>query len=157
MKIMRWSIAVGALLGAAACATLGRQSFKEPLVTFQDAKITGLGLSGGSLEIVLSVYNPNRFRLDGTRLTYRLMVDTIPFGNGVYTQHFQVTERDSSTIRLPFQFTYAGVGEAGRQLLQTGSVQYRVLGDLTVSTPVGNFTRPYDQTGRFSTLKGASR
>jgi hypothetical protein len=34
-------------------------------------------------------------------------------------------------------------------------VNYRVLGDVTVATPVGNFTRPYDRTGRFSTLSGA--
>jgi hypothetical protein len=26
-----------------------------------------------------------------------------------------------------------------------------------VATPLGNFTRPYDQTGRFSTLGGTSR
>jgi len=32
----------------------------------------------------------------------------------------------------------------------------RVLGDVTVSTPLGNFTRPYDQTGRFSTLSGSA-
>jgi LEA14-like dessication related protein len=145
------------MLGTAACATLGKGSFREPVVTFQDAKVTGLGLSGGSIELVLSVYNPNRFRLDGTRLTYRLMVDSVPFGDGALTQHFTVSERDSSKIRLPFSFTYAGVGAAGRQLLQTGSVQYRVMGDITVSTPIGSYTRPYDQTGRFSTLAGNAR
>jgi hypothetical protein len=36
--------------------------------------------------------------------------------------------------------------------MNTGSVNYRVMGDVTVGTPLGNFTRPYDQTGRFSTL-----
>ena len=49
------------------------------------------------------------------------------------------------------------IGEAGRQLINTGTVNYRVLGDVTVSTPLGNFTRPYDQTGRFSTLSGRAR
>jgi hypothetical protein len=33
-----------------------------------------------------------------------------------------------------------------------GSVEYRVLGDVTVATPAGQFTRPYDQRGRFTTL-----
>ena len=63
----------------------------------------------------------------------------------------------SSIVTLPLSFTYAGVGEAGRQLMNTGSVNYRVLGDVTVATPLGNFTRPYDQTGRFSTLSGRAR
>ena len=55
-----------------ACASGGHGSFREPVVTYKDAVITGLGVSGGSLEVVLSVYNPNGFRLDGARLTYRL-------------------------------------------------------------------------------------
>ena len=46
--------------------TLGYAGFKEPVVTYKDAVITGLGVSGGSLEVVLNVYNPNSFRLDGT-------------------------------------------------------------------------------------------
>jgi hypothetical protein len=41
--------------------------------------------------------------------------------------------------------------------MSTGSVNYRVTGDVTVGTPLGNFTRPYDQTGRFSTLSGSGR
>ena len=148
-------IALAAVAGGIGCATLGRQSFKEPIVNFRDARITGLGNTGGEVEVVLSVYNPNKFRLDGTRLTYTVMVDSIPLGSGAYTQRFTVQQGDSSIVRLPLGFTYTGIGVAGRQLLQTGSVRYRVLGDVTVATPVGSFTRPYDQTGRFSTLAGA--
>ena len=44
--------------------------FKEPIVHFQDARVTGLGVTGGSVEVLLSVYNPNGFKLDGERLTY---------------------------------------------------------------------------------------
>jgi hypothetical protein len=36
-----------------------------------------------------------------------------------------------------------------------GSVSYRVLGDFTVNTPIGSFTKPYSQTGQFSTFGGA--
>lgn len=143
-----------AAFAAVGCATLGRATFKEPIVHFQNATITGLGLNGGSLEVKLSLYNPNNFRLDGTRLTYKLMVDSVTFGTGALTDRFTVQENDSTIVTLPLQFTYAGVGEAGRQLMNTGTVNYRVLGDVTVGTPIGSFTRPYDQTGRFSTLSG---
>ena len=68
-----------AMAGAAGCATLGRATFKEPIVHFQEAKITGVGITGGSLEVLLSVYNPNGFRLDGSRLTYNVLIDSIPF------------------------------------------------------------------------------
>ena len=140
------------LVLTSACATLGMAHFKDPIVTFKDVKITGLGVTGGSVEIVLDVYNPNGFRLDGSRLTYKLMVETLTFGSGIYDSRFQVEKGDTSEIRLPFNFSYLGANAVGRQLLQTGSVEYRVLGDVTVNTPIGAFTRPYDQRGRFNTM-----
>lgn len=143
-------VAIVAIL--AACASLGRASFREPVVTLKDARVTGLGVSGGSLEVVLSIYNPNGFRLDGSRMTYNVHVDSVRFATGSYNDRFQVEKGDSSEIRLPLSFTYAGVGAAGRQLIQTGSVEYRVSGDVTVATPIGQFTRPYEGKGRFSTL-----
>jgi hypothetical protein len=42
-------------------------------------------------------------------------------------------------------------------LMNTGSVNYTVKGDVTVGSPVGNLTVPFSQTGRYSTLGGNSR
>jgi len=156
---VRWTgiVAGAALVASTACASLGRASFKEPVVTFKDAKITGLGATGGSLEIVLDVYNPNQFRLEGQKVTYKVVVDSTDVGEGAYTTRFGVDEGATSEVRLPLTFSYLGLGTAGRALMRTGTVQYRVLGDFTVSTPLGSFTRPYDQTGRFSTLQGNAR
>jgi LEA14-like dessication related protein len=144
-----------AAVGLTACATLGRQVFEPPEVRFKDLSVRGLGLDGGSLDVVLSVYNPNGYRLDATRLTYRLMVDSVPLGQGALDSRFVVQERESTTVRLPINFTYSGLGAAGRQLLRSGAVNYRVLGDVTVNTPLGNFTRPYDRTGQFTTFSGS--
>jgi LEA14-like dessication related protein len=138
---------------ATACASLGRTTFREPVVTYKDAVITGLGISGGSLEVMLSIYNPNSFRLDGTGMTYRIDVDSVPFGSGTLSDRFTVQDGDSTTVRLPLSFTYAGVGQAGRQLIQTGSVQYTVSGEITVGTPLGTFTRPYSGKGRLTTMR----
>ena len=145
--------AFGALAVAtmAGCATLGRATFAEPLVELRDVRIVGLGIDGGNVDVVLSVYNPNRYSLDATRMTYRLDVDSVQLGNGALDSRFVVPSGDTSMVRLPIRFTYRGLGEAGRQLLSTGSVNYRVRGDFTVVTPIGNFTRPYDRTGRFNT------
>jgi LEA14-like dessication related protein len=144
----------GALAGAG-CASVGRAVFEQPVVTFRDLKINGLGLQGGSLDVVLNVYNPNRYALNATRLTYRLMVDSVPLGTGALDQRFVVQRGDSSTVRLPVTFTYSGLGSVGRQLLRSGTVNYRVIGDVTVGTPLGNFTRPFDRTGHFSSFGGA--
>lgn len=145
------------LWGATGCATLGRSTFKEPVVTVREVAVTGLGLAGGSLEVVLSVYNPNRYKLDALAMTYQVDVDSVKLGTGALEQRFLVAGNDSSVVRLPVRFTYAGLGQAGIGLLQTGQVRYRVRGDFTVATPIGNFTRPYDRAGRYSSVAGPGR
>ncbi|HEX6942525.1 MAG TPA: LEA type 2 family protein [Gemmatimonadaceae bacterium] len=150
--MQRFALVVAAVLGLG-CASVARGIFREPVVSYKDAMITGLGVSGGNLEVVLSIYNPNSFRLDGTGLTYRIAVDSVPFGNGLLSDRFTVQEGDSTTVRLPVSFSYAGIGQAGRQLIQTGSVNYTVSGEITVGTPIGSFTRPYSGRGRLTTIR----
>ena len=156
----RWCTAgVGVVLalGVSACASIGRATFQEPVVRLREVNVTGLGLTGGSLDVVLSVYNPNGYTLDALNMTYQVDIDTIRLGSGALPEHFAVTQKDSSIVRLPIRFTYAGLGAAGRSLLMAGSVNYRVRGDVTVATPLGNFTRPFDRTGRYSSVSGSGR
>ncbi len=147
--------AVLAVFAMAGCASLGMGGFKEPIVTFKDLRVRGLGITGGSIDAYLNVYNPNGFKLDATRLTYKVLVGENPLGTGVLDSRFTVQDKDSTTIRIPIDFTYAGVGAAGRQMMQSGSVPYTVTGDVTVATPLGNFTVPYTGSGRFSAFGGA--
>jgi LEA14-like dessication related protein len=152
-KIVATVLAVIAIAG---CASLGRAAFQQPIVSFKDLKVRGLGLSGGSLDAYLNVYNPNGFRLDATRLSYRVSLgDNTEVGSGTLESRFNVQSNDSTIVRIPIDFTYAGIGAAGRQIMQSGSVPYNVSGDVTVATPVGNFTVPYSGTGRFSAFGGA--
>lgn len=158
--VRRWSTACAVIaMGTtvAACASLGRATFREPVVTLREVAVSGLGLTGGSVDVVLSVYNPNGYKLDALSMTYQVDVDTIKLGSGALDGRFVVQEKDSSAVRLPVRFTYAGLGAAGRSLITAGTVNYRVRGDFTVSTPLGNFTRPYDRTGSFSSVSGLRR
>ena len=156
VRRMKLAVAVLAVLAIAGCASLGALGgFKEPVVTFKDLRVRGLGLTGGSLDAYLNVYNPNGFRLDATRLSYKVLVGENQLGNGILDSRFNVQEKDSTTIRIPVDFTYSGIGAAARQMMQGGSVPYTVTGDVTVATPLGNFTVPYSGTGRFSAFGGA--
>ncbi len=149
--------AVIAVLAIAGCASLGALGgFKEPIVSFKDLRVRGLGLTGGSLDAYLNVYNPNGFKLDATRLSYKVTVgNDAEVGSGVLDSRFTVQDKDSTIVRIPIDFTYSGIGAAARQMMQSGSVPYNVAGDVTVTTPVGNFTVPYSGTGRFSAFGGA--
>jgi LEA14-like dessication related protein len=156
MRKIALAAAVTLATTAAACSTLVNQTFAEPVVTLRDVQIRGLGLTGGSMDVQLAVYNPNNFRLDVGRMTYQLLAgagaDTVTFATGTVEGQRNFAEKDTSIVTIPVSFSYAGIGAVGRQLLNSGSVNYTVRGDVTVATPIGNFTRPYSHTGRYSTL-----
>ncbi len=156
-RLFTLAAAATALAILSSCATLGRAAFREPVVKLQNVAITGLGISGGNVDVVLSVYNPNAYNLSALSFTYNVDVESIRLGSGQLGQSFVVQQGDTTVVRLPVSFTYLGIGAAGRQLLQSGAVTYRVTGDFTVSTPIGNFTRPYDQTGRYTTVPGGAQ
>lgn len=152
-KIALVVAASAALLAGAGCSALGRAAFQNPVVHLRDVRIRGLGLTGGSLDVLLNVYNPNHYRLDATRLTYRVNLagDSVTVATGTLDSRFTVQDNDSTVVTIPVNFSYAGIGAAGRSLLNQGAVDYHVLGDVTVGSAVGNFTVPYSSTGRFTT------
>lgn len=151
-QVKRWVMGAAALALVGGCSTIGRQVFKQPAVQLQDVRLTGLGVAGGNLDVVLRVYNPNGYRLDATRMHYQLKVDTIPVAGGEITAPNRFAGGDTTTVHIPVQFTYAGVGAAARELTQTGAVLYTVVGDLTVDTPIGSHSFPFTSSGTFSTL-----
>jgi LEA14-like dessication related protein len=154
---IRAALGIGALLASASCGGLRKADFKEPVVTFRNVRVGGVGLSGGTLDIVLSVYNPNGYRLDASRMSYKLYVDTLPLGSGSMDSHFSVPARDSADVDLPLHLSWKGVNAAGSRILRDGTVPYRVTGDLTVGSGVGDFTIRYDRAGHFNSLSGATR
>lgn len=158
MRKLAMVFAASAAMASAGCSALGRAAFKEPVVTLKTVNLRGVGLTGGSLDVTLAVENPNHFRLDATRLTYKVMMagDSVTVASGALDKLFSVQEGATSDVTIPVDFTYAGLGAAGRSLLNTGAVAYHVTGDVTVGSPIGNFTVPYNSTGRFTTT-GATR
>jgi LEA14-like dessication related protein len=147
------SVTTALATAAVGCSTIGRAAFQNPVVHLRDVRVRGIGLNGGSLDVLLNVYNPNHYRLDATRLTYRVALagDSITLASGALDSRFTVQDNDSTTVTIPVSFTYSGVNAAGRSILNTGAVDYHVLGDVTVGSPVGSFTVPYSSTGRFTT------
>ena len=151
---MRVVVRVLALVAVAGCATLARKAFKQPYVDLRDVRVVGIGVTGGELEVALGVRNPNNYRIDANHLRYRVFVsDSVPVASGQLDNRSTVQAADSTIIRIPVVFTYAGLGVAGRQLLSTGVVSYKVTGDFTVESAVGNFTVPFSTTGRYTTRR----
>jgi LEA14-like dessication related protein len=153
MRRLAVTMAVSAMVVSAGCSALGRAAFQNPVVHLRSVAVRGLGLTGGALDVKLSVYNPNHYRLDATKLNYKVNLagDNVTVASGTLDNRFTVQDNDSSEVTIPVNFSYAGLGAAGQTLLNNGTVDYHVLGDVTVGSPVGSFTVPYSSTGRFTT------
>jgi LEA14-like dessication related protein len=151
MKRLVLGIVLGTVVG---CSAIAKQAFREPSVTLRDVRVVGLGVNGGELEVDLSVYNPNHYQLDASRLRYRVFVgDSVGLAGGEMDARTSVQPTDSTIVRVPVVFAYSGLTAAARQLLMTGTVNYRVTGEVAVASGVGNFTVPFSTTGRYSTLR----
>lgn len=150
--------ASASILAAAACggsrAPAGPPPppFYRPTVALREVRVAGFGITGGSLDVVLNVWNPNGYGLQSPRVAYRIMTGKVQLGSGVYDSDIFIDSRDSALVAFPVNFSYLSIGRAGREMLETGSVDYRVLGDIDVDTPYGRWSFPYDRTGRFASL-----
>lgn len=150
MRFAPWAFPVMLLLTMAACATLGRAVFREPTVTVRGLAVSNVTLAGGTLDVFLSVHNPNGYALDALALEYRVDVDSLPVGEGALDSRFIVPEKDSAVVRVPVRFSFLGLGAAGRSLLTSGTVRYRIRGALKLATRMGRFTVPFDRPGRYA-------
>ena len=158
MRRVAMVAAAAAALAVAGCSVLGHAAFKSPVVHLRDVRVRGLGLTGGSLDVQLSVYNPNHYRLDASQLNYKvnLVGDSVTVASGTMTDRFSVQDNDSTVVTIPVNFTYAGLGAAGRSAMNSGTVNYHVLGDVTVGSAIGSMRVPFSTTGRF-TATGVTR
>jgi LEA14-like dessication related protein len=158
MRRLMLGAATAAIAVTTACSVLGKQAFQQPVVQLKDVAVQGVGLTGGQLAVKLNVYNPNGYRLDATRLSYNVLVgDNVNLANGTLDGQWSVNSGDSTIVTIPVAFTYAGMGAAARQMMNSGAVPYHVNGDVTVGTVVGNFTVPYSSSGNFTAFGGNTR
>jgi len=122
----------------AGCATIrSALNFQEPQVELKEINITGMGLTGGTLDLVFDVYNPNDYRLRSTRLEVALDLEGTHFGNALIDRPLDLSPTNHSHVVMPVRFEWAGVGAAARGLLTRQALKYGVKGAVLLDTPLG--------------------
>jgi len=153
---MRLGITCG-LLGAAlvgGCAGLPG-SFKEPEVRLDRVAVRGIGLTGGTMDLLVAVYNPNNFDLNGTKVQVGFDVEGSHVGDLTYDNAFQVQQGDTTSLTLPVRFTWGGLAAAALSALSYGDLPYTMKGQLTVATPLGDHKVPFTREGRAPLTRAA--
>lgn len=134
---MRRAILISATLATAGCALAQQVRFEPPSARLAGVTITGLGLSGGSLELKLDVLNPNSYTLRSTRLQVAIDLENTPFGTAALDRPLELPPTAHSDVRVPLTFTWSGVGAGARAVLGKGSLAYGLTGRILVDTPLG--------------------
>jgi LEA14-like dessication related protein len=124
------------ILAGAACSGLGL-NFKEPDIQLDHAVVQGIDLTGGNLDLVVKVQNPNNFTLQGTKLQVGFDVEGSHLGDVTYDSDFTVSENGTTTITLPLRFGWSGVGSAVRVALRSGDLPYTMKGQASIKLPGG--------------------
>lgn len=136
-------------LALAGCAGGGfGNSFKEPEIRMQRIVVRGLGITGGNLDLVLDVNNPNGFNLRGTRLELGFDVEGTHVGDVEYRDEFQVPQNGSTQLTLPLRFGWGGVGAAFRSALQYGDLPYTIKGRAIMNVGGREIGVPFTREGR---------
>ncbi|HUR96082.1 MAG TPA: LEA type 2 family protein [Gemmatimonadales bacterium] len=138
----------------AGCAGL-TGALKEPDLRLDRVILRGVGVTGGTMDLVVAVYNPNDFDLNGTRLQVGFDVENSHLGDLEYDTDFQVQRGDTTALTLPVRFSWSGMASAVRAALGYGDLPYTIKGQLTVDTPFGEHKVPFTREGRAPLTRAA--
>ncbi len=152
---LRTAIGLLALAAALGCAGVG-DFFQEPEVRLDRVVIRSLGVTGGALDLVVDVHNPNHFDLRGTELVVGFDVEDSHVGDVRYADDFAVTRGEATTLTLPVRFQWAGVGNAVRTALNSGDIPYKMKGEVSLQTPFGRRSVAFSREGRAPLSRAAS-
>jgi LEA14-like dessication related protein len=126
------------VLSLGACATLkSALNFQRPDLELQEINVTGLGLQGGTMDLVFDVYSPNDYRLRSTRLEVDLELAGTDFGDALIDKPLDLSPVNHSRVVMPVRFTWSGVGAAARSLLESQELPYGLTGAVLLDTPIG--------------------
>ena len=135
------------LTSVGACSAIS-EMFVEPDVQLERVVVRGVDITGGNLDLIVGVDNPNSFTLQGTKLEVGFDVEGQHLGEIAYDNDFSVTEKGRTTLTLPMAFAWAGVGSAVRAALRSGDLPYRMKGQVELRTPLGRKQVPFTREGR---------
>jgi LEA14-like dessication related protein len=138
IPVPSFRLSVAVVVVASACATLRGLTFQDPEVSLQEVQITGIGLTGGTFNLVFDVWNPNDYRLRSTRLEVGIDLEGTHFGDALLDRPLDLSPTNHNQVVVPVRFEWAGVGAGAKALLSRRAVAYTIAGRVLLDTPLGD-------------------
>jgi LEA14-like dessication related protein len=142
------SLAVLCALALCACSLLqGVADFREPSVSFKDASLSDVSLGGATVNLTLTVHNPNPQGISLAEADYKLSVAGKQLVAGKPAAGLRIAGGGNSDVVLPVQIRFADLGDSIAAVLEQDHLPYRAEGHLGVSTPLGVLPLGFAQDG----------
>lgn len=155
MSYLKSAVLILAVAVSAACSGIPG-TVLDPELQLTAVDVRGLGLTGGTFDLHVDVYNPNNFDLRGTRLELGFDVEKTHVGDISFTDEFRVQRGDTTSLVLPLRFTWTGANAAARAALDYGDIPYTMKGQVFVKVPGGERAIAFTRTGRAPLTRGGS-
>jgi LEA14-like dessication related protein len=126
MRVTRF-LPVAALIALAGCATL-----KTPTLQVEKIGKPQVGITGGQLEVVFGVRNPNPDDLLIERLEYELQLNGRRVGRGYVSDGFPLRGFERTTVRSHADLSLLGVARGVKEILDQDRVRAQVKGHFYV-------------------------
>jgi LEA14-like dessication related protein len=151
VRIRCLTAALAVLTWVTACSRLAERAFARPTIAVRGVKVKSVGLTGGSIQVSLSIANPNPYPLPVQRAVYSFaLADSTEVGRGESATAFTLPAHDSVLVDLPVDISWQGLRAAARDASRDGTVDYILKGSVTLDTPLGNPNVPFQSAGRFT-------
>lgn len=136
-KVLGTALALSLTAALAACAAFRQLQFERPQVAFDTLEIVGFDIDGVSVVLWLEVTNPNDYDIQTTRIEAALELETTHFGSALWEDAVVLAAGSRTTVRIPAEFTWEGLGAGARALLERGSLAYQLETSLSLDTAFG--------------------
>ena len=157
MRLIKRGILAVALLAIIAAGCIGR--VRKPEVELTGVRVAGIGLRGATLIADLDINNRNDFNIETDSIRYELLANTSGDGSWspvlqrTYTQRIVIEEDKTTRVEIPIEFNYSDLSGAARSILDRGTFNYQLRGNVFVREPMKR-TIPFTKNGNVS-LQGA--
>jgi len=127
---------------------------KPPEVQIVDVQILSLGLTSGTVEVVLDVTNDGRRQMDIRGFLYEIHVKDsgedgawASLAEGFFDQSLSLPGHETRRVQVPVPFEYSALGAALRSFLSRGEVPYRLRGEVWLGGSGGGLQIPFRTEG----------
>ncbi|OQY28416.1 MAG: hypothetical protein B6244_07390 [Candidatus Cloacimonetes bacterium 4572_55] len=126
---------------------------KKPNVRLASLKIDEISLLNASLLFDIEVENPNILELDIVNFNHNFSISGNSVAESVPSGPMKIRKKGTSTLSIPIQIDFLKLGTTLRSVLNGGSTDYQLGGNIEIKLPGGNLSMPYDHSGSIDLQK----